>query len=158
MYLKLNISKTGFPEDMTINWTSSNESVALVESGVVEGISSSATPITITATSNGNPTKFDTCLITVIPAAPSDTTPPIASVPEGTTLYRGQNVTTATSNEPGTIYMVSSAEVINIDAQPPDAHALKLQLLNAAVSSNNASKASVGTNISTTNLGPLGVY
>ena len=159
--LNIVISKTGFPDDMSISWTSSNNAVAAVDStGTVTGYYDSSLPhtATITATSNGNPTKFDTCLITVIPAAPSDTTPPIASVPEGTTLYRGQNVTTATSNEPGTIYMVSSAEVINIDAQPPDAHALKLQLLNAAVSSNNASKASVGTNISTTNLGPLGVY
>lgn len=157
IYLNAIVSKTGFPDDLSVSWTSSNIAIASVDpsSGKVTGVSASGTQVTITATSNSNPTKFDTCLITVIPAAPADTTPPLASVLD-TTLYRGEAVTTATSTEPGNIYLISAVKALVVDGKTTMTD--KLLELAAAVSTNDARKASVGANISTTGLGPLGVY
>mgnify|MGYP002572842201 CR=1 FL=1 len=53
-------------KDQTVTWSSSNESIAKVNNGVVSGINEGDCTITIT-TKNG---KTDTCSVIVIPAGP----------------------------------------------------------------------------------------
>ena len=53
-------------KDQTVTWSSSNESIARVNNGVVSGVNEGDCTITIT-TKNG---KTDTCSVIVIPAGP----------------------------------------------------------------------------------------
>lgn len=114
LFLTPTISTSGSGSDQSLTWTSSNEDIATVNSGMVTAKTILGN-VTITVTSNSNPSAVASCEITVITATSTDVTPPVAIV-NNEILYLNEPVTTAQSNETGFLYLVNE---LTINTNPP---------------------------------------
>lgn len=152
LFLTPTISTSGSGSDQSLTWTSSNEDIATVNSGMVTAKTILGN-VTITVTSNSNPSAVASCEITVITATSTDVTPPVAFVDEPTPLYLGETVDTAKSSETGHVYLINQLSINAYLATLPEIKKANLDLLvSEGKAKVSVAEANTNTVISTTGL------
>ncbi len=107
------LSATVLPEDANqkVTWQSSNTAIATVDSnGLVTAVNGNATPVTITATTVGLPTKTATASITVIAKALNNIS--VIGTPTTKQYYKGENFNLTGLTVTGT-YNNTDTEIIS---------------------------------------------